>query len=76
MSRGEVAWIAVDWGTSNLRAYIMSVNGEVLAQAKSTKGMGSLNSDQFESTLIELVSDYLSDDSITPVIACGMVGSK
>jgi 2-dehydro-3-deoxygalactonokinase len=76
LSRGEVAWIAVDWGTSNLRAYIMSANGEVLAQAKSTKGMGSLNSDQFESTLIELVSDYLSDDSITPVIACGMVGSK
>ena len=76
MFQGEVAWIAVDWGTSNLRAYIMSANGEVLAQVNSTKGMGSLNSDQFELALIELISDYLCDDFITPVIACGMVGAK
>ena len=76
MFQGEVAWIAVDWGTSNLRAYIMSTNGEVLAQTKSTKGMGSLNTDQFETVLIELISDYLCDDVITPVIACGMVGAK
>ena len=76
MFQGEVAWIAVDWGTSNLRAYIMSANSEVLAQVNSTKGMGSLNSDQFELALIELISDYLCDDFITPVIACGMVGAK
>ena len=76
MFQGEVAWIAVDWGTSNLRAYIMSTNGEVLAQTKSTKGMGSLNTDQFETVLIELISDYLCDDVITPLIACGMVGAK
>ena len=54
----------------------MSANGEVLAHAKSTKGMGSLNTDQFELVLIELISDYLCDDAITPVIACGMVGAK
>ncbi|MDB2372826.1 2-dehydro-3-deoxygalactonokinase [Amylibacter sp.] len=76
MFQGEVAWIAVDWGTSNIRAYIMSANSEVLAQVNSTKGMGSLNSDQFELALIELISDYLCDDFITPVIACGMVGAK
>ena len=76
MFQGEVAWIAVDWGTSNLRAYIMSANGEVLAQVNSTKGMGSLNTHQFELVLIDLISDYLCDDVITPVIACGMVGAK
>ena len=54
----------------------MSANSEVLAQVNSTKGMGSLNSDQFELALIELISDYLCDDFITPVIACGMVGAK
>ncbi len=68
-------WIAVDWGTSHLRAWAMSDTGDVIAHAKSTNGMGVLNRDQYSDALIELVDAWLGS-TITPVVACGMVGSR
>lgn len=67
-------WIAVDWGTSNLRAWAMSNAGEILAESSSDDGMGSLKRDQFEPALLNLAGTWLGND--TPVIACGMVGSR
>ena len=67
-------WIAVDWGTSNLRAWAMSGSGTMLAEAASDQGMGKLSRDGFEPALRALVGDWLRD--ATPVIACGMVGSR
>lgn len=69
-------WIAVDWGTSNLRAWAMGPGDSVLARASSPKGMGQLQRDEFEAALIEVVGDWLADGRPTPVIACGMVGAR
>lgn len=68
-------WIAVDWGTSNLRVWAMDAGG-ILAEAASTDGMGSLTPDQFEPALIRLIGPWLADGRVTPVIACGMVGAR
>jgi 2-dehydro-3-deoxygalactonokinase len=68
------AWIAVDWGTSNLRAWAMGADGSVLAEATSDDGMGKLARDGFEPALLRLVTPWLA--SKPPVIACGMVGSR
>jgi len=68
-------WIAVDWGTTHLRATAMG-NAGPLAQASSTDGMGSLTPDQFEPALLALIDPWLAANQITPVIACGMVGSR
>ncbi|HMS95229.1 MAG TPA: 2-dehydro-3-deoxygalactonokinase [Tabrizicola sp.] len=68
-------WIAVDWGTTNLRAWAMAAGGEVLAEAQSEDGMGSLSRDGFEPALLRLIAPWLGA-SQTPVIACGMVGSR
>lgn len=67
-------WIAADWGTTNLRVWAMSQSGTVLGEAKSDQGMGKLDADQFESALLDLVNDWVTKR--TPVIACGMVGSR
>lgn len=67
-------WIAVDWGTSNLRAWAMAANGTVLADAESDEGMGKLTRDGFEPALLRLIGPWL--DGHPPVIACGMVGSR
>ena len=67
-------WIAADWGTTHLRVWAMSQSGTVLAQASSDKGMGSLDRDGFEPALLDLVGDWIG--ATTPVIACGMVGSR
>jgi 2-dehydro-3-deoxygalactonokinase len=68
------AWIAVDWGTSNLRAWAMGTDGSVLAEATSDDGMGKLTRDGFEPALLRLIAPWLA--SKPPVVACGMVGSR
>ncbi|MEM9433102.1 MAG: 2-dehydro-3-deoxygalactonokinase [Pseudomonadota bacterium] len=68
-------WIAVDWGTTNLRAWAMSRDNEILAEARSDEGMGSLRKDQFEPALLALIEPWLGIHQ-TQVLACGMVGSR
>ena len=67
-------WIAVDWGTTHLRAFAMGQG--VLAEAGSEDGMGRLARDGFEPALLRLIGAWLDPARITPVIACGMVGSR
>jgi 2-dehydro-3-deoxygalactonokinase len=67
-------WIAVDWGTTNLRAYAMQ-GRTVLDRAQSNAGMGKLAPDGFEPALTALVGPWLAAGPL-PVVACGMVGSR
>lgn len=67
-------WIAVDWGTSNMRAWAMSASGSVLAEATSDQGMGKLTREAFEPALLAAVGDWINGP--TQVVACGMVGSR
>ena len=69
---GQVAWIAVDWGTSHLRAWLMRADGSVIERRQSDAGMGSLDRSGFEPALQALVGDVMP----APVMACGMVGSR
>ncbi len=74
MSDVKADWIAVDWGTSNMRAWAISGSGTVLAEARSDKGMGELARDGFEPELLRTVGHWINGP--TTVIACGMVGSR
>jgi 2-dehydro-3-deoxygalactonokinase len=67
-------WIALDWGTSNLRAYAMQ-GATVLARAASEDGMGKLSREAFEPAMMPLIAPWLAAGHV-PVIACGMVGSR
>lgn len=68
----DVAWIAVDWGTTQLRAWLMRRDGTVVDRRQSGQGMGTLERDGFEPALRALVGDVLP----VPVLCCGMVGSR
>jgi len=68
-------WIAVDWGTSQLRAWGMAGARPVLG-ARSDRGMGGLARDGFEPALLDLVGGWLPATGAIPVLACGMVGSR
>lgn len=72
----QVEWIAVDWGTTNLRAWGIGTDGKVVCNPVSDQGMSVLGRDEFEPALLDLVSTLLLPGKITPVIACGMVGSR
>lgn len=67
-------WIAVDWGTSKLRAWAIGRDGKPMEERRSDRGMGGLAPSAFESALLELISCWLSGP--TTVLACGMVGSR
>ncbi len=73
-------WIAVDWGSSKLRAYRMEYDGNlrntVIEEKTAHSGLAKIESNSFEAALLELISRWLSNDFITPVIACGMVGAR
>lgn len=69
-------WIAVDWGTTNLRVWAMSRTNTVLAHAESADGMGSLTREGFEPALMRLIGGWLGAGRKVPVLACGMVGSR
>lgn len=68
-------WIAVDWGTSRLRAWAMRGDRPV-AQAQSDAGAGTLARDGFEPALLALIAPWLDGGRRMPVVACGMVGSR
>ncbi len=76
------SWIAVDWGTTHMRAYAMDVSGAVMGRAggpgMSALAAGQMGSD-FEASLLEAVAVWLdtaraSDPMV--VVMCGMVGSR
>lgn len=67
-------WIAVDWGTSCLRAWAMQ--GEtVLEHAQSEDGMSRTAANDFQTALLALVEPWLPAAPVD-VIACGMVGAR
>lgn len=68
-------WLAVDWGTSHLRVWAMTQGGTVQTRRVSDAGMGTLGRDGFEPALLDLAGDLL-DTGKTPVVVCGMAGSR
>ena len=68
-------WIALDWGTTHLRAWAMTSDGTVLEERSSDAGMGRLSPDEFEPTLRAICEGWLDDGSV-PMLACGMVGAR
>lgn len=71
----SVAWIAVDWGTSNLRGWTLDHSGNVLASRSSPKGMGKLTREEFPAALAELLADIPLTEK-TDVVVCGMAGAR
>ena len=72
--RDHPRFIAVDWGTTNLRAFLMNQDGDIEAQRDSDRGMLKLGTADFETVLSELLGDWLTSD--LPIYMAGMVGSR
>ena len=67
----EPAFIAVDWGTSNRRAFLIGRNGAVLATERDDKGILRTPRDAFAGEVAGL-RQRLGD---WPMLCAGMVGS-
>ncbi|MGC1428801.1 MAG: 2-dehydro-3-deoxygalactonokinase [Albidovulum sp.] len=69
-------WIAVDWGSTDLRAVCLGADGSLLGEPASAEDMAGLQPEEFEPALLRLIGPFLAHGRVTPVIACGMVGAK
>ena len=78
--------IALDWGTTSLRAYKLGRDGQVLEQRSLASGIMQLPTtartiagqhcdNGFELAFDDACGDWLQAQPQLPVIACGMVGS-
>lgn len=68
------ALICVDWGSSNLRAYLIDLQGKVLARLESDKGVLNVIAGHYADELADFLHPWLSFISL-PVVMAGMVGS-
>lgn len=75
-SKPTASWIAADWGTTNLRIWALDAADTILDHRSSDQGMGKLRREEFEPALLALVSDLLAPQDVTPIIVCGMAGSR
>ncbi|AJZ88136.1 2-dehydro-3-deoxygalactonokinase [Klebsiella michiganensis] len=68
-------WIAIDWGTSNFRAFLMQ-QGSKTAQISQPCGLLNVTGSQFEATLEGLLRPWLDTHGALAVVMAGMVGSQ
>jgi 2-dehydro-3-deoxygalactonokinase len=68
--------IALDWGTSNLRASRLGDGGQVLETRAAAGGVMAVPERRFEAALRALCGDWLDAAPRRPLIASGMVGSR
>jgi 2-dehydro-3-deoxygalactonokinase len=66
--------IAVDWGTSSLRAWCFDSSGMVIGEYSSDQGLLNVAPGRFAEVLRTAVGPWLRGDSV--VLMSGMVGSK
>lgn len=68
-------WIAIDWGTTNFRAFLMQGSKQV-SRISQPCGLLSVEKDQFAPTLQNLLQTWLEEYGNLPIVMAGMVGSQ
>lgn len=67
--------IALDWGTSNLRASLLDGGGIALESRSAPGGVMAVEGGRFAEALMGLCGDWITSTAC-PLIASGMVGSR
>ncbi len=71
----EAAYVAVDWGTSSFRLWLMDSDDRVLAERRSGDGMTTAATTGFAAVLNGHLAAISAPASL-PVIICGMAGAR
>ena len=69
-------WIAVDWGTSNLRLWGIEADGGIAFSRASDQGMSKLGREAYPGVLSELLADAVPPGAAMDVLICGMAGAR
>jgi 2-dehydro-3-deoxygalactonokinase len=76
VAASDTRLLALDWGTSWLRAHRLGAGGTVLETRRLPRGIQHVAGERaFEQAFDEACGDWLRECPGIPAIACGMVGS-
>ena len=71
----EPAYVAVDWGTSSFRLWLIDRAGQVLTERRSGEGMLAATKAGFPAVLRSHLAAVEAPDHL-PVLVCGMAGAR
>lgn len=69
------AFVAVDWGTSSFRSWLMSGGGDAIAESRGGEGMLHCAESGFAPVLRHHLARLGAPDGL-PVLICGMAGAR
>ncbi|MFN0038299.1 MAG: 2-dehydro-3-deoxygalactonokinase [Burkholderiales bacterium] len=67
--------IAIDWGTSSLRAYLLDQAGRVQSARSAAQGILAVEGNRFSDALESLTGDWIASGA-APIVMSGMIGSR
>src|SRR5581483_916864 len=70
------ALIAIDWGTSSLRAWRMGGSGDILDRRRDGLGILKVEDRAFAAAFEKVVGDWTKASPDVPVLMAGMIGSR
>lgn len=68
--------IALDWGTTSLRAYLVDQDQTIIDSVAEPKGILNVTNGDFESVFEQFTGPWLAQYGSLPALACGMIGSR
>jgi 2-dehydro-3-deoxygalactonokinase len=72
----KIALIAIDWGTSNFRAFLLNKEGHILETRFAKRGLLHVAKGDFNAALDQQIGDCLKINPQIPIVMSGMVGSR
>jgi 2-dehydro-3-deoxygalactonokinase len=72
---GQAAYVAVDWGTSSFRLWLVDQAGNVLGERRSHEGMMAAAKPGF-ATVLQSHLEAVGAAPGLPVVVCGMAGAR
>ena len=72
----RAAFIAIDWGTSNLRAWLMDADGLMMMEKAADASILKIETGSFEAAFKALTHEWLKMHGNLPVLMAGMIGSR
>lgn len=68
-------WIAIDWGTTNFRAFLLN-HQQVVDSVSKACGLLAIAKGEFAATLHLHLKPWLDEHGALPIVMAGMVGSQ
>jgi len=73
---GNPRLIALDWGTTSLRAYLFDAAGRIADRREAADGIQAIVDGRFREAFEALCAPWLASAPRIPAIASGMIGSR